>query len=89
MAVTSNASYTQAVDLYIARHNDWLDDTHTPLVTNLYGIATQLDRRVSAGLCTEFRQTFNSLNALAPVKTQQSKPEVGSDEAFLAAIGIK
>lgn len=89
MAVTVNATYTQAVDLYVAHNHAWLNDGHTPLVTNLYGIAQQLDRRVSAGLATEFRQSINSLQAMAPEQPKDEvAPKKGSDEAFLKSIGL-
>lgn len=89
IAVTINANYEQSVDLYIA-HNEWLDDTHTPYITQLYKLGKAIDGlttpRGLVGLSTEFRQTMSALNALAPSKEETDKKS--SDDEFFASMGL-
>ena len=86
MTMVKDASYEQAIDLYL-EENDWLDDSQQPLVTQLYKIAQVLDSnaRITAGMTTEFRMTFMSLHNMRPDNEELAKD---SDEAFFASLGL-
>ncbi|GGG14141.1 hypothetical protein GCM10007304_30290 [Rhodococcoides trifolii] len=88
MSVAINSNYESSIDLYVSVNSDWLSDTHTPYVTQLYKIAQTLDTstRMSVGLTTEFRMTLTALNNLKP--SQEETEKKSSDDEFLAAMGL-
>lgn len=90
MTVTRNANYEGSIELYL-EDNDWIDDSSTPLVTQLYKIARILDAasgmtRGIVGLTTEWRMTFNALHNMKPEGSK--KVDKDSDEEFFASIGL-
>lgn len=66
MAVVRNATYGQAVDLFVDANDDWLTDSETPLVTALFKAAEALDTRTTAALLGEFRQVMRELYRRKP-----------------------
>lgn len=88
MSVAINSNYESSVDLYVSVNNDWLSDTHTPYVTQLYAIAKVLDSgaRMSVGLTTEFRMTLTALNNLKPNQEESKKKD--DDDEFLKQMGL-
>lgn len=87
MSVAINSTYEASIDLYVSVNNDWLSDTHTPYVTQLYSIARVLDSgKLSVGLTTEFRMTLTALNSLKPSEEETKRQD--SDDEFLRSMGL-
>lgn len=83
MAVVRNASYVQAVELYVNENDEWMTDSETPLVTALYKTAETLDSRTTAGLVGEFRQIMKELHARKP-ESQETKKVVDPFDELVA-----
>ena len=66
MPVIRNASFTDAVELYVNHNDDWMTDSDAMLVTALFKSAAVLDQRVTASLLGEFRQVLRELHKRKP-----------------------
>lgn len=66
MPVIRNASFRDAVDLYVNHNDDWMTDSDAMLVTALYKSADKLDIGVTASLLGEFRQVLRELHKRKP-----------------------
>lgn len=64
--INQYATFTEAVQVFIAANEDWLSDSDQPLITAAFMAAKGLESRLSATLLGEFRQVMRELHRRKP-----------------------